>query len=92
MGSTFLSLSEPLSLPLAGPAEAYTNTLEEYCLVDPVPVQFPANSLPMDAQPSIAEALTRLICCPLSISIDSYPRSCLLADCSICCTARKSLF
>ena len=67
MGSTFLSPSEPLSLPQAGPAEAYTNTLEEYCLVDPVPVQFPANSLPMSTQPGIAEALIRLICCPLSI-------------------------
>jgi hypothetical protein len=67
MGSTFLSPSEPLSLPQTGPAEAYTNTLEEYCLVDPVPVQFPANSLPMDAQPSIAQAHARLICCPLSI-------------------------
>ena len=67
MGLTFLSPSEPLSLPQAYPAEAYTNTLEEYCLVNPAPVQFPANSLPMDTQPSIAETPIRLICCPLSI-------------------------
>jgi hypothetical protein len=67
MGSTSLSPSGPLSRRQDGPAEACTNTHEEYCLVDPVPVQFLANSLPMDTQPSIAEALTRLICCPLSI-------------------------
>jgi len=67
MGSTSLSPSEPPSLPQAGPVEAYTNTLEEYCLVSPVPVQFLASSLPMGTQPSVAEALIGLICCPLSI-------------------------
>lgn len=67
MDLTFLLPFGPLSRRRAGPAEACTNTHEEYCLAGPVPVQFPANSFPMDAQPSIAEALTRLICCPLSI-------------------------